>query len=113
MPAIRGHNSKKKTRRYTRDIDQIKADLTVPKHLSQYQGTKAAEDLPGLGEFYCVECAKWFESEHNLVAHRTSKVHKRQLKQLKEQIHTQKVADAAVGLAVDNGSSKEDKMSQG
>lgn len=113
MPAIRGHNSKKKTRRFTRSIDQIKADLTVPKHLSQYKVTKAAEDLPGLGEFYCVECAKWFESEHNLEAHRTSKPHKRQVKQLKEEAHTQRVADAAVGLGVENGVEKEEKRSEG
>jgi bud site selection protein 20 len=59
------------------DLDQIRADLESSKHLSQYKLTKANEDLPGLGEFYCVECAKWFEGEHNLVAHRKGKNHKR------------------------------------
>ena len=39
--------------------------------------SKAAEDLPGLGRFYCIECAKWFESENNLVHHKRGKVHKR------------------------------------
>jgi bud site selection protein 20 len=66
-----------KTRRKTRDLDQIKADILSPKHLTQYQETKAPEDLPGLGKWYCTECAKWFESELNLVAHAKGKPHKR------------------------------------
>lgn len=66
-----------KTRRKTRDLDQIKADLTSPKHLKQFRETKTAEDLPSLGQHYCVECAKWFESKNNLVGHQKSKPHKR------------------------------------
>lgn len=62
-----------------RDLDQVKADIASSKHLAQYQSTKAAEDLPGLGQWYCIECAKWFEGEHNLVAHRKGKNHKRRL----------------------------------
>lgn len=61
-----------------RDLDEIKADLTDPKHLLQHKNSKAPEDLPGLGQFYCVECAKWFESEHSMVTHRKGSTHKRQ-----------------------------------
>jgi len=60
-----------------RDLDQIKADLESPKHLKQFQETKAAEDLPALGRHYCVECAKYYESEPTLIAHRRGKPHKR------------------------------------
>lgn len=60
-----------------RDYDQVRADLASAKHLAQYKATKDAEDLPGLGQHYCVECAKWFESEYNLVSHRKGKNHKR------------------------------------
>ena len=77
MPAIRGANSKRKTRRTTRGLDQVFADLKSEKHLAQYQKTKAAEDLPGLGQWYCKECAKWFESEPNFAAHFKGKPHKR------------------------------------
>ena len=77
MPAIRGENSKKKTRRHTRDIDQVYADLRSPRHLEQFKETKLVEDLPGLGQWYCVECAKWFESETNFQSHLKGKVHKR------------------------------------
>lgn len=77
MPAIRGEKSKSKTRRHTRDLDQIHADIHKEKHLDQYKSTKTAEELPGLGRFYCVECAKWFESELNMTAHTKGKPHKR------------------------------------
>ncbi|KAI1122041.1 hypothetical protein F5Y10DRAFT_254971 [Nemania abortiva] len=91
-----------KTRRKTRDLDQIKADLLSPKHLSQHKDTKAKEDLPGLGRWYCVECAKWYDTEVNLVMHRKGKPHKRRVKQLREEPYTQKEAEAAVGLGTSN-----------
>jgi hypothetical protein len=77
MPAIRGQDSKKKTRRHTRDLDQVHADLRDEKHLAEFKDAKPLEDLPGLGKFYCKECAKFFESENNFVAHQKHKVHKR------------------------------------
>ncbi|CAJ2508829.1 Uu.00g138550.m01.CDS01 [Anthostomella pinea] len=89
-----------KTRRHTRDLDQIKADLLSPKHLDQFQKTKAKEDLPGLGKWYCVECAKYFESEVNMVFHKKGKPHKRRAKQLLEEPFTQKEAEAAVGIGL-------------
>ncbi|KAI0016364.1 hypothetical protein F4780DRAFT_759974 [Xylariomycetidae sp. FL0641] len=91
-----------KTRRKTRDLDQVKADLASPKHLAQYKKTKAKEDLPGLGRWYCTECAKWYESEPSLVMHQKGKPHKRRVKQLREEPYTQKEAEAAVGLRTDN-----------
>ncbi|KAF2242106.1 hypothetical protein BU26DRAFT_524734 [Trematosphaeria pertusa] len=103
MPAIRGDRSKKKTRRHTRDLDQIHADLHDEKHLAQHKDAKAIEDLPGLGQWYCTECAKWFESEANYGAHQKGKVHKRRVKQLRDEPYSQKEAEAAVGLGTDNG----------
>lgn len=99
MGAVR----KIKTKRRTRDYDQVRADIDSPKHLTQYKATKDAEDLPGLGKHYCVECSKWFESEYNLVAHTKGKNHKRRLRLLREEPHSQKIAEAAVGLSTDNG----------
>lgn len=60
-----------------RDLDQVKADLKSPKHLSQHKSSKASEDLPALGAFYCTECAKYFSDSHNLNEHRRGKQHKR------------------------------------
>ncbi|KLJ12522.1 hypothetical protein EMPG_12438 [Blastomyces silverae] len=98
-----GATKRIKTKRRTRDYDQVCADISSSKHLSQYKKTKAAEDLPGLGRHYCVECAKWFESDYNLVAHRRGKNHKRRVRILKEEPHSQKLAEAAIGLGTDNG----------
>ncbi|KAI5299240.1 hypothetical protein KEM56_003398 [Ascosphaera pollenicola] len=92
-----------KTKRRTRDYDQVIADISSSKHLKQYQETKDAEDLPASGAHFCVECSKWFESEHNLVAHRKGKNHKRRLRLLKEEPHSQKLAEAAIGLTTNNG----------
>jgi bud site selection protein 20 len=111
MPAIRGHKSKKKTRRITRGLDEVHADLASKKHLQDHKENHAPEDLPGYGQWYCVECAKWFESETNLVKHAKGKPHKRRCRQLKEEPYTQKEAQAAVGLTTDNGKrSKEADM---
>lgn len=60
-----------------RDVDQIKADLLSSRHLAQFKDSKVTEDLPGLGRNYCVECAKWFDTEKTLIAHQRSKPHKR------------------------------------
>ncbi|KAI1486397.1 zinc finger-containing protein [Biscogniauxia mediterranea] len=95
-----------KTRRKKRDIDQIKADLLSPRHLALFKETKASEDLPGLGKWYCTECAKWFEGEATLVLHRRGKPHKRRVKQLREEPYTQKEAEAAIGLRTDNHGSQ-------
>ncbi|KAL8306573.1 hypothetical protein RB593_005468 [Gaeumannomyces tritici] len=82
MPKAKGVATQRvqKTRHRTRDLDQIKKDLLSPKHLAQWKDTKASEDLPGLGRHYCVECAKWFETDHSLVEHRKGKPHKRRLR---------------------------------
>ncbi|EFY92409.1 C2H2 finger domain-containing protein [Metarhizium acridum CQMa 102] len=55
------------------------------RHLAQFKDTKAAEDLPGLGRHYCIECAKWFDRESTLNSHRRGKPHKRRVKQLGEE----------------------------
>ncbi|KAG7105016.1 Zinc finger protein bud20 like [Verticillium longisporum] len=99
---VTAHRTITKTRRKTRDLDQIKADLLSPQHLRQYKETKATEDLPALGQHYCIECAKWFDTETNLVSHRKGKPHRRRVKDLKEEPYSQKEAEAAVGLRTDN-----------
>ena len=77
MPAIRGPKSKSKTRRRARDLDQIHADNQDDKHLTEFTKTKAPEDLPALGQWYCRSCARWFDSEKNFEAHQKSKKHKK------------------------------------
>lgn len=97
--------TKTKTRRHLRDIDQIKADLTSPRHLELFKLTKAPEDLPGLGQHYCIECSKWFATEPDLTVHQKGKPHRRRVKAL-ERPYTHQEADAAIGLWTDNGPAK-------
>ncbi|KAK0610454.1 hypothetical protein B0T17DRAFT_544592 [Bombardia bombarda] len=108
IPAKR---TKTKTRRWLRSVDQVKEDILSPRHLEIYKETKANEDLPGLGQHYCIECAKWFETDYSLTKHSKGKPHKRRLKDL-ENPYTHKDADAAVGLWTDNGTGPEKAKSQ-
>lgn len=96
-------STRTKTRRRLRDLDQIAEDIRSPKHLEQHKSQKAAEDLPGLCQYYCVECAKWFESENSRVTHLKGSTHKRRVKALKDEPYSQKEAEAAIGLRTDNG----------
>lgn len=72
-------------------------------------------EKPGLGQHYCVECAKcvafrpmdvfvsyslcrYYESDAALKSHWRSKVHKRRLKALKEPAYTIEESERAAGL---------------
>ncbi|KAL8739229.1 MAG: hypothetical protein Q9181_000120 [Wetmoreana brouardii] len=92
------------------DLDQVHADLRSSKHLTEHKNTKPAEDLPGLGQWYCVECANFFESEQSMLQHTRGKNHKRRVRALKEEPYSQKEADAAIGLRTDNGTRKPSKL---
>ena len=62
-----------------RGVDQSKSDLLDARHLEIYKETKLVEDLPSLGEWYCIECSRWFDRESTLVGHKRGKPHKRRL----------------------------------
>ncbi|KAF8458231.1 hypothetical protein BDZ91DRAFT_743305 [Kalaharituber pfeilii] len=96
MGAIR----RSKTKRRARDIDQVHSDLRNPRQLVQHKALIPDEDRPGLGQFYCIECAKYFESQHSMDHHLTGKRHKRRVRLLKETPYVQAEADAAAGIGV-------------
>jgi bud site selection protein 20 len=93
----------------TRGVDQIALDLTSPSHLSAYKASKGdASDLPAGGAHYCIECAKWFDNADNLSKHGKGKVHKRRVKECREQaegrgVPSQREVEEAVGLGRDDG----------
>ncbi|KAJ3099597.1 Bud site selection protein 20 [Phlyctochytrium planicorne] len=89
-----------RTRARVKDLDQIHDDLKRPEKL---QFKELDPDLPGLGQFYCMECARHFENENALTTHLGTKLHKKRLKVLKEEPYTQAEAEAAVGMSTDNG----------
>ncbi|KAJ3406629.1 hypothetical protein HDV05_005904, partial [Chytridiales sp. JEL 0842] len=97
---IRDVKRASRTRARTKDIDQIHTDLQNPQTFSN---PSIDPDLPGLGQHYCIHCAKHFISNEALDKHVASKLHKKRVKVLKEEPYTQAEAEAAVGLGVDNG----------
>jgi len=58
-------------------------------------------DKPGLGQHYCVECARWFESDAALKVHWRGKLHKRRCKALQEPAYTVEESERAAGLGKD------------
>ena len=88
----------------TRDLDQVWDDMQKPEETMKKRTEKLDEDLPGLGQFYCLPCAKYFQNMTGLETHRKQKTHKRRLKDLKEKPWT--TEDAY--LPVDKGLPKKE-----
>ncbi|TCD69089.1 Bud site selection protein 20 [Steccherinum ochraceum] len=82
----------------TRDIDQIQLIDLDPKNRAALEAQPLDYEKPGLGQHYCVECAKYCETDAALRSHWRSKVHKRRCKQLKEPAYTIEEAERAAGL---------------
>ncbi|KAJ2721361.1 hypothetical protein GGI07_004031 [Coemansia sp. Benny D115] len=91
-----------KTKRRTKDLDQIQQDL-LPENKHRLLSIPEDEDLPGLGQHYCVECARYYIDDRTLEEHRRGREHKRRIRDLKAPAYTQKEAEAAAGLSTDNG----------
>jgi|Transcript_18140 hypothetical protein len=85
--------------RRAKDTDQIqdeieKAQTTgVPADKFDYD-----DDLPGGGQFFCVETGKHFADAKSLADHKKSRYYKRRCKELKEEKYTQEAAEAAAGM---------------
>lgn len=81
-----------KTRNYRRDLDQIWEDVQ-PENAEKVLTDVQAEDVPGLGKFYCISCARHFINKHAYEEHVKTKFHKRGLKRLQEKPYTIKEAE--------------------
>ena len=75
----------------------MKAAARGVSEVSKARVFKFDDDLPGGGQFYCVETGKHFISADALAKHRKSRFYKRRLQELKEEQYTQGVADQAAG----------------
>ncbi|KAJ2755436.1 hypothetical protein GGI19_001640 [Coemansia pectinata] len=95
-------HQKYKSKRRTKDLDQIQEDLK-PENKQRLLSLPEDEDLPGLGQHYCVECSRYYVDERSLGEHNRGREHKRRVRDLKAPAYTQKEAEAAVGLVTENG----------
>jgi len=107
-----GHYSKKaraavKKKEYKRkvwlkhrakDTDQIKDEMEKAAEKGEAITFEYDEDLPGGGQFYCVETGKHFIDAKALADHKKSRYYKRRCKELKEEKYTQAEAELAAGL---------------
>jgi len=87
-----------RTRARTKDLDQIQLIDMDPKNRLKLEAQPLDLEKPGLAQHYCVECAKYFETDHALRSHWRTKVHKRRLKELKEPAYTIEESERAAGL---------------
>ncbi|WVQ96984.1 hypothetical protein IAU59_004093 [Kwoniella sp. CBS 9459] len=90
-----------RTRVRVKDLDQIEMDLR-PGNRAKLERQEIDEDKPGLGQHYCVECAKYYETSLALKNHLKSKVHKRRLKELRDPAYTVAESERAAGMGTDN-----------
>mmetsp|Transcript_23496 Transcript_23496/g.54796 ORF Transcript_23496/g.54796 Transcript_23496/m.54796 type:complete len:117 (+) Transcript_23496:86-436(+) len=81
----------------SKDHDQVHDDLKKPEKF-QPGILPVDEDLPGLGQHYCIACDRYFESDQAKGIHEKSKLHKRRLKQVQDTPHTQRDAEMAAGM---------------
>jgi hypothetical protein len=92
---------KKKTwlSRRAKDTDQIQDEIEkstttgIPANKFEYD-----DELPGGGQFYCVETGKHFADAKALEDHKKSRYYKRRCKELKEEKYSQASAEEAAGM---------------
>ncbi len=96
-------NKKKKykkalsTKNRPKDIDQIQDEIKKEEVTGEAMKFEIDEDLPGLGQFYCVPCARHFGNAEILSKHKSSKPHKRRMKDVAQEQYTQEEADRGSG----------------
>ncbi|XP_072277798.1 zinc finger protein 593 [Pyxicephalus adspersus] len=86
-----------KTKRRVKDIDQIHEDMR-PENAGRLLKQEIDYDVPGNAQHYCLHCARYFVDLKTLKEHFKTKVHKRRLKQLREEPYTQEEAERAAGM---------------
>ncbi|XP_061374616.1 uncharacterized protein LOC133316843 [Gastrolobium bilobum] len=96
-----------KTARRTKFL--YKGDDMVYAQLNQHDEEKSTlpvdEDLPGMGQYYCLHCDRYFSNVAVRDEHFKTKRHKKRVKQMMGPApHTQLDADLAAGMGMpDNG----------
>ena len=94
---IKKYKRGRDTKRRRRDVEQVFDDMTKKEQLETAQPFD--DDLPGCGQFYCVETARYFVDQKALDDHKKSRAYKRRVKELREETpFTLKDAEAAAGM---------------
>merc|ERR1712001_751812 len=92
------HLKKKwRTKRRTKDLDQINTDL-APDNAEKLLNQPTDLDKPGLGAFYCLHCSKHFIDKRAFQDHVKGKPHKRRLHALETEPYTIEESERAAGM---------------
>jgi bud site selection protein 20 len=110
-PSAKKHGSRSKIKKYKRkkwlcnrakDTDQIQDEIEkaieTGQRQQQQQPIPYDDELPGGGQFYCVETGKHFTDAKALADHKKSRYYKRRVKEVKEEKYTQATAEWAAGM---------------
>uniref|UniRef100_A0A6V2CRS5 C2H2-type domain-containing protein n=1 Tax=Ditylum brightwellii TaxID=49249 RepID=A0A6V2CRS5_9STRA len=82
-----------------KDTDQIQDEIEKAHETGKPADTFEYDDeLPGGGQFYCVETGKHFADAKALADHKKSRYYKRRCKELKEEKYSQQTAEWASGM---------------
>ena len=83
--------------RRAKDTDQIQDEIEKSKETGKPIQFQYDDELPGGGQFYCVETGKHFTDATALADHKKSRYYKRRCKEVKEEKYNQSVSDWASG----------------
>jgi bud site selection protein 20 len=106
-PATKKPGARSKIKKYKRktwlcnrakDTDQIQDQIEKSVETGKPITFEYDDELPGGGQFYCVETGMHFTDAKALADHKKSRYYKRRCKELKEEKYTQDVADWAAGM---------------
>jgi bud site selection protein 20 len=101
--SIRDVKRASRTRARTKDLDNVFEDMQPMKY-EKLINQEFNPEIVGNGQFYCVECSRYFIGREALAEHCRTKAHKKRVKVLKnDTAYTQKEAELAAGLQTDNG----------
>jgi len=94
-----------KLQNVAKPIDEVYDEIHAPKFEEVRVRTREKpldESLPGLGQFYCMSCARHFVSAVSLDTHSKTKAHKRRIKELRHKPYGVELEEV-YGKKIDNG----------
>lgn len=104
------HGMRKKLTKYkkktwlchrAKDTDQIQDEVEKATVTGKPIAFEYDDELPGGGQFYCIETAKHFQDAKGLADHKKSRYYKRRCNDLKEEKYNQGVAEWASGMTAE------------
>ncbi|KAI3878092.1 hypothetical protein MKW98_003032 [Papaver atlanticum] len=97
------HKTARRTKFETKGDDTVYSELRKPE--AEKPVLPLDDDLPGMGQFYCLHCDRYFANVSVRDDHFNTKKHKKRVKFMKGPApHTQLDADIAAGMGMpDNG----------